>query len=200
MGVKKHLEEFLPVPKIEKKEFGYKLHYNIPKSIGRVRSFFGNVPVLIKAYAYILALGAEGLRNVSEQAVLNANYLLSILKKELPAPAGDRCMHEFVLSAKPCAEKGVRALDIAKRLLDYGYYAPTIYFPLIVEEAMMVEPTETESKDELDKFASVFAKILKEAADNPATVKNTPTTTPVSRLNEVEAARKPILKWADAPK
>jgi glycine dehydrogenase subunit 2 len=195
VGVKKFLEPFLPSPLVVKKDGAFTLDYDRPQSIGRVRSFYGNFPVLVKAYTYILALGKEGLRRTGEQAVINANYLLSLLKTKLPAPAGNRCMHEFVLSAKPYAQYGVRTLDIAKRLLDYQYYAPTIYFPLIVEEAVMIEPTETETKYTLDRFAQTFIKILEEAQDTPDLVKNAPHTTPVSRLNEVEAARKPVLHW-----
>jgi glycine dehydrogenase subunit 2 len=195
VGVKKHLEPYLPAPLIQQTGLRYTFDYDRPQSIGRVRSFYGNIPVLIKAYAYILALGGNGLRAAGQQAVLNANYLLALLKKSLPAPAGDRCMHEFVLSAKPYVKKGVRTLDIAKRLLDYGVYAPTIYFPLIVEEAIMVEPTETESKQTLDAFAETFMKILGEADTAPDLLHAAPQTTPVSRLNEVEAARKPVLHW-----
>lgn len=195
VGVKKHLEKFLPYPLVEKSGSRFFFDYKRPDSIGRVRSYYGNIPVLLKAYAYILALGGEGLKKASEQAVLNANYLLSILKKHLPATAGDRCMHEFVLSGKPLNQYGVKTLDVAKRLLDYDYYAPTIYFPLIVEEAIMVEPTETETKSNLDTFAETFVKIIDEAKTNPQLLKDAPQTTPVSRLNEVEAARKPILHW-----
>ncbi|MCB4790423.1 MAG: aminomethyl-transferring glycine dehydrogenase subunit GcvPB [Elusimicrobia bacterium] len=195
VGVKKALEPFLPKPVINKNKNVYSFIYDRPKSIGKVRSFYGNIPVLIKAYCYIKALGREGLKKVSEQAVINANYLLAILKEKLPAPAGDRCMHEFILSGKPLNKCGVKTLDVAKRLLDYGYYAPTIYFPLIIEEAIMIEPTETESKSTLDEFARVLINILEEAQNTPDLLKNAPQNTPVSRLNEVEAARKPILRW-----
>ncbi|MFH1367839.1 MAG: aminomethyl-transferring glycine dehydrogenase subunit GcvPB [Elusimicrobiota bacterium] len=195
VGVKKDLEKFLPYPLIDKSGSRFYFDYKRPDSIGRVRSFYGNVPVLIKAYSYILALGGEGLKNASEQAVINANYMLSILKKNLPAPAGERCMHEFVLSGKPLNQYGLHTLDLAKRLLDYGYYAPTIYFPLIVEEAIMVEPTETETKATLDEFIRTLADILEEAKTSPQTLKDAPQNTPVSRLNEVEAARKSILHW-----
>jgi glycine dehydrogenase subunit 2 len=183
------------VPVIEKNGDKFNFNYNIPQSIGKVRSFYGNFPVLVKAYAYILALGAEGLKRSGEQAVLNANYMLSKLKCSLPAPAGDRCMHEFVLSGEPLNEYGVKTLDVAKRLLDYSYYAPTIYFPAIVHDAIMIEPTETETKRTLDEFIATFLKIIDEAKQTPDLVKNAPHTTPVGRLNEVEAARKPILKW-----
>jgi glycine dehydrogenase subunit 2 len=193
VGVKKHLEEYLPSPLVVKKGETFLFDNNRPKSIGKVRSYYGNLPVLIKAYAYIVALGAEGLKAASEQAVINANYMLSRLKGLFPAPAGNRCMHEFVLSGKPLGAYGVKTLDLAKRLLDYGYYAPTIYFPLIVEDAIMIEPTETESKATMDEFVEVLKKIATEAAENPQLLKDAPHTTPVSRLNEVEAARKPIL-------
>jgi glycine dehydrogenase subunit 2 len=195
VGVKKHLEPFLPVPLVQKTGYRFSFEYDRPQSIGRLRAFYGNIPVLIKAYAYILALGGEGLRKVGEQAVINANYLLALLKESMPAPAGERCMHEFVLSAKDYAKKGVRTLDIAKRLLDYHYYAPTIYFPSIVEEAIMIEPTETESKATLDTFAETFKQILAEADADPELLKKAPHETPVGRLNEVEAARKPVLHW-----
>ncbi len=195
VGVKKALIPFLPAPSVKKVRNRYSLDYGSHSSIGRVRSSFGNFPVLVRAYAYIRALGAEGLRQVSEQAVLNANYMLSLLKDTLPAPAGNRCMHEFVLSGKPLAARGVRTLDVAKRLLDHGYYAPTIYFPLIVEEAFMVEPTETESKRTLDEFAATVKAIVREAQERPELLKSAPAATPVRRLNEVEAARKPQLHW-----
>lgn len=196
VGVKKFLEPFLPIPIIEKSAYRYYFNYNIPQTIGRVRSFYGNIPVLIKAYAYILALGTKELRNVSETAVLNANYLGSLLKDTFEFPNQERCMHEFVVSAKNIFNQHkIKALDIAKRLLDYGYYAPTIYFPLIVEEALMIEPTETETKSTLEDFASTLKKIIKEAIENPNLLKNAPYITPVSRLDEVEAARKPKFHW-----
>lgn len=195
IGVKNKLAEFLPVPTIEKNGSDYTFNFGLHRSIGRVKSYYGNIPVLIKAYSYICALGKEGLKKASEQAVINANYLLHILKGKLNAPAGDKCMHEFVLSGKSCNEYGVKTVDIAKRLLDYGYYAPTVYFPLIVEEAIMVEPTETETKETLDIFAKIFIQIVEEAKIDPNKLKNAPHKTPVSRLNEVEAARKPRFHW-----
>ena len=148
----------------------------------------------MKAYAYIRHLGAEGLRQVSENAVLNANYLMHHLKNAYHLPYDRTCMHEFVLSGKWQKEFGVSTLDIAKRLLDYGIHAPTIYFPLIVEEAIMIEPTETESKATLDRFIQIMFTIAEEAKDNPEAVKAAPTTTPVGRLNETQAARNPILR------
>jgi glycine dehydrogenase subunit 2 len=195
VGVKKFLEPFLPSPRLRGEKNDFKFDYNLPQSIGKVRSFYGNFPVLVKAYAYIRALGGEGLRQVSLQAVLNANYMLSLLQDKISAPAGKFCMHEFVLSAKPFVKYNVRAIDIAKRLLDYGFYAPTVYFPLIVEEAIMIEPTETETKETLDEFVRTLLKILGEAETNPELLKNAPMNTPLKRLNEVEAARKPVLHW-----
>lgn len=193
IGVKEHLREFLPIPIIEKREGTYKLNYNRPDSIGRIRSFYGNIGVIIRAYTYLLALGKEGLRRVSENAILNANYLRSKLAKYYNIPYGEQCMHEFVLSFKK--QKGVSTLDIAKRLLDYGFHAPTIYFPLIVEEALMIEPTETESKETLDAFASALINIVNEFETQPELLKGAPHTTPVGRLDEVKAAREPNLRW-----
>jgi glycine dehydrogenase subunit 2 len=196
IGVKSFLEPFLSVPRVEKKKDKYVLNYKKPKSVGKLKSFYGNFPVILKAYVYIKALGAKGLKNVSKQAVLNANYMLARFKDKINVPAGNKCMHEFVLSPKTLFKNDVRTLDVAKRLLDYGYYAPTVYFPLIVDEAIMIEPTETESKDTLDKFIEVVNKIvLEEAVQEPKKLKDAPISTPVRRLNEVEAARKPILKW-----
>jgi glycine dehydrogenase subunit 2 len=169
----------------------YRLDYDRPKSIGRVRAFFGNVGVLLRAYCYIRTHGPEGLRSVSENAVLNANYLLSRVKHFLPVPQGDRCMHEFVASgAKLKAERGVAAMDVAKRLLDYGYHAPTVYFPLTVPEAIMVEPTETESKETLDAFAETLFRIT---GEDPQLLHEAPHTTAISRPDEVQAARQPML-------
>ncbi|MFN0054349.1 MAG: aminomethyl-transferring glycine dehydrogenase subunit GcvPB [Planctomycetales bacterium] len=163
------------------------------RSIGRVRSFFGNVGILVRGYCYLRTLGAAGVRAMSENAVLNANYLLAKLKDVLPVPQGDRCMHEFVASAKSLKEeRGISAMDIAKRLLDYGFHAPTVYFPLVVQEAMMIEPTETESKETLDAFALAIRKII---AEPPEFLNQAPHTTPVSRPDEVRAARTPVLKW-----
>ena len=196
VGVKAFLEPFLPVPRVENKNSKFVLNYKKSKSIGKVRAFFGNFPVLVKAYAYMKALGGKGLKNASVQAVLNANYMLARFKDKINVPAGNRCMHEFVLSPKSVLQNGIRTADIAKRLLDYGYYAPTVYFPLIVEEAIMIEPTETESKETLDKFVETLNKIISdEAVNEPQKVKDAPVNTPVKRLNEVEAARKPVLKW-----
>jgi len=173
----------------------YALDYNRPKSIGRVRAFFGNVGVLVRAYCYIRTHGPDGLRRVSENAVLNANYLLSRVKHFLPVPQGDRCMHEFVASAARLkSEKGISAMDLAKRLLDFGFHAPTVYFPLTVKESIMVEPTETESKETLDAFAETLFRIIEEDADR---LHDAPHTTPISRPDEVRAARQPVLVWPE---
>jgi glycine dehydrogenase subunit 2 len=174
----------------------YTLDYNRPKTIGRVRAFFGNVGVLVRAYCYIRTHGPDGLRRVSETAVLNANYLLSRVKHFLPVPQGDRCMHEFVASAARLkAEKGITAMDLAKRLLDYGFHAPTVYFPLSVKESIMVEPTETESKETLDAFAETLFRVIEE---DPDLLHDAPHTTPISRPDEVRAARQPILTWPES--
>jgi glycine dehydrogenase subunit 2 len=192
IAVREMLEPLLPVPVVERAGDGYRLCYDRPHTIGRVRSFFGNVGVLVRAYCYIRAYGPEGLRRVSENAVLNANYLLSRIKHRFPVPQGDRCMHEFVASAaKLKAERDISAMDVAKRLLDYGFHAPTVYFPPIVREALMVEPTETESKETLDAFAEALLKIADEPADF---LHNAPHTTFISRPDDVKAARQPVVK------
>lgn len=193
VGVKKELVPFLPGPVIESDGSKYTLDHERPLSIGRVKSFHGNFGVAARAYAYILSMGAEGLRSVSETAVLNANYIMNRLKEHFLLPYDRVCMHEFVLSAQKQKEKGVAALDIAKRLLDFGYHPPTIYFPLIVREAMMIEPTETESRETLDEFIEAMLLIAKEAEEDPEKVKGAPYTTPISRLDEAKAARSPVL-------
>ncbi len=194
IAVSKVLEPYLPVPVVVRDENGFHLEYDRPESIGRVRSFFGNVGVLVRAYCYIRTHGPDGLKRVSENAVLNANYLLSKVKHIFPVPQGDRCMHEFVASgAKLKNDRGVSAMDIAKRLLDYGYHAPTVYFPPIVREAMMIEPTETESKETLDAFAQTLFRISEEPAD---LLHEAPHTTSISRPDEVQAARQPIVAWS----
>lgn len=189
------LKPFLPSPIIEKDGDRYYLDSDRPDSIGRVRSFFGNTGVLVRAYAYIATHGPDGLRRVSENAVLNANYLLSQVKDFLPVPHGDRCMHEFVASAKDLKkDKNLSAMDIAKRVLDFGFHAPTVYFPLTVPEAVMVEPTETESKETLDAFAETLRRIVEESSDVSTSA---PHSTPVNRPDEVRAARQPQLVFAD---
>src|SRR5205085_1779413 len=193
IAVRKKLEPFLPAPLVVKEGDRYRLDYDRPKSIGRVRSFFGNVGILLRGYFYIRTLGPDGLKGVSENAVLNANYLLSKVKHAYEVPHGDRCMHEFVASARGLRrERRISAMDIGKRLLDFGYHAPTVYFPLVVPEAMMIEPTETESKETLDAFAAAMLKIRDEDADF---LHDAPHTLPISRPDEVKAAKEPILRW-----
>ena len=195
IGVKEKLIPFLPVPVISFDGKKFTLDENRPSSIGKIHTFYGNFGVIVRAYAYIRSMGAEGLRRVSEDAVLNANYCLSQLKDIYHAPFDRFCMHEFVLTSLKQKPYGIRTLDIAKRLLDYGYHPPTIYFPLIVEEAMMIEPTETESRETLDEFIGVLRKIAGEAETDAALVQNAPSETVVGRLDEVAAARKPVVKW-----
>ena len=196
VGVSKALVDFLPVPRIVKTDDQYHWSEEFPDSIGRVRAFYGNFNVIVKAYTYIRSLGAEGLRHATEMAVLNANYIKERLKAYFDLPYDRPCMHECVFSGnRQVAESGVHTTDIAKRLIDYGYHPPTIYFPLIVHEAIMIEPTETESKETLDTFCEAMIAIAKEANENSEGVKNAPVTTPVSRLDEVLAARKPDVCW-----
>ena len=190
------LGDYLPVPVVARERDGtYRLDYSLPHTIGRVRSFYGSFGVLVRAYAYIRALGAEGLRKVGENAIINANYLRVRLMQAYDLPYPRSCMHEFVLSGRRQKALGVRTLDIAKRLIDRGFHPPTVYFPLVVEEAMMVEPTETESKETLDAFAEALLQIAREAEESPEIVKAAPTTTVVGRLDEVTAARQPRLHW-----
>ena len=195
MGVKEELVPFLPRPVIEKTESGYILDDERPLSIGKARSFFGNFGVAVKAYAYILSMGAEGLKSASEAAVLNANYIRVKLKDYFDLAYDAVCMHEAIFSGKRQKEYGVSTLDIAKRLMDYGYHPPTIYFPLIVKEAMMIEPTETESRETLDGFIEAMIAIAKESAADPDTVKSAPSTTEISRPDEGKAAREPVLRF-----
>lgn len=193
VGVKKHLSQFLPLPVVSKKENQYFMDYERPLSIGKVKSFYGNFGVALRAYAYILSMGPEGLREVSENAVLNANYIAHKLKDYYLLPIDSVCMHECVFSGDRQKQNGVSTLDIAKRLLDFGYHPPTIYFPLIVSEAMMIEPTECETKETLDEFIAAMKQIADEAENNPEIVKTAPHTTAVSRLDEAGAARKPYV-------
>jgi glycine dehydrogenase subunit 2 len=193
IAVRAALEPFLPVPIVVKEGETYRLEYDRPKTIGRVRSFFGNVGILLRGWCYIRTLGARGLREVSENAVLNANYLLARLRGEYEVPHGERCMHEFVASARGLRrERRVGAMDIAKRLLDYGFHAPTVYFPLVVPEALMIEPTETESKETLDAFADALLRIK---GEDPEFLHQAPHTLGLSRPDEVKAAKEPVLRW-----
>jgi len=195
VGVKKDLVKFLPKPRIIKTEEGYRFDDDMPDSIGRVKPFYGNFGINVRAYTYIRTMGPEGLAQVSKDAVLNANYLFRRLAPYFDVPYDRHCKHEFVLSGRRQKKLGVRTLDIAKRLLDFGYHPPTVYFPLIVDEALMIEPTETESKETLDAFADAMIQIAKEAEENPEIVQEAPHTTPVKRLDETEAARHPVLRY-----
>ena len=193
VAVKSHLEPFLPTPRVMEKDGVFHLEYNRPKSVGALHSFFGNFGIYLRAYTYIMRLGSDGIRRASSTAILNANYLASRISKKYPIPYGDRCMHEFVASGEPMKKYGIKTLDIAKRLLDFGFYAPTVYFPLTVPEALMVEPTETESKETLDRFADALLQIAHEAETSPQTLTSAPVSTPVRRLDEATANRNPVV-------
>jgi glycine dehydrogenase subunit 2 len=197
VGVKERLVPFLPLPLVEKKGNAYSVVYDKEGSIGRVKSFYGNVGMLVRAYTYIRTLGLSGLKQASEDAILNANYLKEKLKKIFPVAVDEPCMHEFVLTLRDLKKLDVHAGDLGKRLLDYGIHAPTVHFPLVVEEALMIEPTESETKDTLDRFIDVMQVIAKEIALNPELIKTAPHTLPVKRPDEVLAARKPILSYKD---
>jgi glycine dehydrogenase subunit 2 len=207
IAVSERIEPFLPRPQVVRRKgangaapHAFDLDYERPKSIGRLRGFQGNFGVFVRSYAYIRSLGAEGLREVSENAVLNANYLRVRLAEEgigefLPIAFDRVCMHEFVLSGRGAKEKlGIRTLDIAKRMLDFKVHPPTVYFPLLVDEALMIEPTETEPKERLDDFAELVRSILAEAADDPEVARGAPYTTPVRRLDEAAAAKRPVVR------
>jgi len=195
------LRPFLPVPDVVRRGQGYGLDYERPRSIGRLSGFYGNVAVMVRAYAYLLTMGADGLAKAAELAVLNANYLKERLKALYHLPYDVLCKHEFVLSAKPLKEAcGISALDVAKRLLDYGVHPPTVYFPLIVPEALMIEPTETESRETLDRFVDIMTRIAEEARENPDALHQAPAATPVGRIDEVLAARHPVLRWKSGDK
>ncbi|MDP2960622.1 MAG: aminomethyl-transferring glycine dehydrogenase subunit GcvPB [candidate division Zixibacteria bacterium] len=194
LGVKRILEPFLPVPVIEKKvdekgKENYSFNYKRADSIGKMQGFYGNFGIMIRAYAFIRACGPEGLKKISENAVLNANYIMESLKDLYHLPYPGPCMHEFVLSGVKQKSKGVRTADMAKRILDYGLHAPTVYFPLIVSEALMIEPTESESRESCDEFIKIMRKIAQEVEENPELVKGAPYNTPVSRLDEVKATK-----------
>ncbi len=193
VGVKKELIPFLPVPIVEKVNDKYTLNYDKEKSIGKVKNFYGNFNVLVKAYSYILTMGADGLKEASTMAVLNANYIKERLKQYYYLPIDKICKHEFVLSGSNFGD--VKTMDIAKRLLDYGYHPPTVYFPLIIREAMMIEPTETESIETLDKFIDAMKLIAKEGRENPELLASAPHNTIVSRVDDARAVKKPILTW-----
>ncbi|MGG3941345.1 aminomethyl-transferring glycine dehydrogenase subunit GcvPB [Peribacillus psychrosaccharolyticus] len=195
VGVKNELIRFLPKPIVSEKEGRYFLDYDRPESIGRVKPYYGNFGINVRAYTYIRSMGPDGLKAVTENAVINANYMMRRLSAYYDLPYDRHCKHEFVLSGRRQKKLGVRTLDIAKRLLDFGYHPPTIYFPLNVEEAMMIEPTETESKETLDAFIDAMIQIAKETEDNPEIVQEAPHTTVIKRLDETLAARKPVLRF-----
>jgi glycine dehydrogenase subunit 2 len=192
--VKGYLAPYLPTPVVAKEGEGFVLA-TPERSVGRVGAFYGHFGVLVRAYAYLRTLGAEGLRQVSDNAVLNANYVLARLRQAYHLPYDRRCMHEVVFSGSRQRAKGVHTLDIAKRLIDYGFHPPTVYFPLIVDEALMIEPTETESKEALDAFCDALLAIDREAEEEPQVVKEAPHSSPIGRLDEATAARRPVLRW-----
>ncbi len=195
VGVTTALEDFLPVPRVRRSGERFVWHERSKATIGRVHGFYGNVGVLVRAYTYIRTLGREGLMRTSETAIINANYLKVKMQDVFPVRFDRHCMHEFVVTLKALKAYGVTAMDVAKRLLDYGFYAPTVYFPLIVEEALMIEPTETESKETLDEFANALRSIAEEAKTNADLVRRSPHRMAVDRLDEVKAAREPNLRW-----
>lgn len=198
VGVKADLIPFLPKPVLVKSEEGFVFDYNRPQSIGRVKPFYGNFGINVRAYTYIRTMGPDGLKAVTENAVINANYMMRRLEPFFDLPYKQHCKHEFVLSGSRQKKLGVRTLDIAKRLLDFGYHPPTTYFPLNVEEALMIEPTETESKETLDEFCDILIQIAKEAEETPEVVQDAPHTTVINRLDETLAARKPVLRYQKA--
>ncbi|ABS35364.1 glycine dehydrogenase [Clostridium botulinum] len=195
VGVKKHLAKFLPVPTVEKENDKFILDYNRPDSLGKIRSLYGNFGVMVKAYTYILTMGKEGLKSASHNAVLNANYIKESLRDYYNIGKDDICKHEVILSTLKENPHHIATLDIAKRLIDYGVHPPTVYFPLIIEEALMIEPTESESKETVDEFIDAMKKIAVEAKENPELLHEAPVKAPVRRLDQVKAARKPILRW-----
>ncbi len=195
LAVKTELAPFLPIPVIEKKGETYRLYEDRPLSIGKIRAFYGNVGVLIRAYAYILSMGPQGLRKATEMAVLNANYLMQRLKGYYDLPYDRPCLHECVFTDRLQEQHHVSTLDIAKRLIDYGFHPPTIYFPLVVKGALMIEPTESESKEGLDRFIETMITIAEEAKENPDLLRQAPRRVKTRRLDEVLAARKPKLRW-----
>jgi glycine dehydrogenase subunit 2 len=199
VAVKRALSDYLPLPRVTRRGERFELEGNGPKSVGRVRSFFGNFGILVRAYAYILSLGGDGLEEASRMALLNANYVRKKLEKSYHLAYNEPCMHECIFTDRVQQRSGVTTLDIAKRLLDYGHHPPTIYFPLVVSGALMIEPTETETPETLDSFIDAMLAIAQEAKDDPELVKNAPYSTPVRRLDEARAARKPVLRWEPRP-
>jgi glycine cleavage system P protein (glycine dehydrogenase) subunit 2 len=196
VGVKAPLERYLPCPRVVRTGEGYRFSSDYPDSIGKVHAFHGNFGMLVRAYAYILANGAQGLREVAETAVLNANYLRKRLEGTYHLPYSSPTLHEVIFSDRNLERHGVRTLDVAKRLMDYGFHPPTIYFPLVVKGALMIEPTESEGIQEMDAFADALLRIAREAEEDPDLLRAAPHTTPVGRLDEASAARKPVLRWS----
>lgn len=193
VGVKAHLEKFLPYPVLSKKDNSFILDYDRPDSIGKIKNYYGNIGIVIRAYTYILRMGGDGLKRASEVAVLNANYMQARLKEHYHLPIDEICKHEFVLSGNFGLSHGINTIDIAKRLIDYGFHPPTVYFPLIIDQAIMIEPTETESLESMDKFVDAMITIRGEINNNPDLLHSAPNTTHISRVDEVAAARNPIL-------
>jgi glycine dehydrogenase subunit 2 len=200
VGVRGALEPYLPSPRVVEESGRFRFDAQRPRSIGRVHAFWGNFGMLVRALAYIRSLGPDGLTEATEQAVLNARYLRERLKEAYEPAVDSPMLHEVVFSDRSYHDRGVTTLDVAKRLLDFGFHPPTIYFPLIVPGALMIEPTESESREELDAFVEAMLKIRAEAEENPQALKSAPHSTPVRRLDEVAAARRPRLRWRpDAP-
>jgi glycine dehydrogenase subunit 2 len=195
VALKKHLAPFMPVPTVEKQGNRFLLDYKRPKSIGKVRAFYASFGVMVRSYTYIRSMGPAGLRRAAEVAVLNANYILSQLKGVYHLPYDRHCMHECVFTDALQARHDIHTLDIAKRLIDYGFHPPTIYFPLIVKGALMIEPTETESKETIDQFVAAMKRIAQEAQENPELLRLAPHNPRVTRMNETKAAREPKLRW-----
>jgi glycine dehydrogenase subunit 2 len=195
VAVKKILAPFLPIPIVVKKDEDYHLEYNLPDSIGKVQTYYGNFLVMVRAYTFLRSIGEQGLKKISKSAILNANYIIQSLKDDYYLPYPGFCMHEGVLSGRDLRDHGIRTLDVAKRLLDFGFHAPTVYFPLIVSEALMIEPTENETKETLDRFIDSMKQIRKESLDNPDVLTSAPTTTPVRRLDEVKAIKELTVRW-----
>lgn len=195
VAVTKILEPFLPVPLIREQKGIFGFDYDRPDSIGKIHSFYGNFLVMVKAYVFLRMIGEEDLRNISKAAILNANYIIQSLKEDYQLPYEGYCMHEGVLSGRAFKDLGVKTLDIAKRLLDFGFHAPTVYFPLIVSEALMIEPTESESRETMDRFIAAMIQIAREAKQDPAALKSAPRMTPVRRLDEVKAVKELTIRW-----
>jgi len=196
VGVAERLAPFLPLPTVEREGGTYRLDFDRPRSIGQLRAFYGNFGVLLRAYAFIRELGGAGLKLATDMAVLNANYLRARLQEFLHVPHPARCMHEVIASDQDLKSTGVTTMDVAKRLMDYGFHPPTVYFPLVVHGALMIEPTESETPQTLDCFVEALRAIVREAQESPDLVRTAPHTTGIGRLDEATAARKPRLRWS----